>query len=48
MKKQSLREETDRKAGGQHGHEGRTLQCSTVIDTIVDISQTIATAADKI
>ena len=36
MKKQSLGEKSDRKAGGQHGHEGRTLQCSTVIDTIVE------------
>lgn len=36
MKNQSLREKSDKKAGGQHGHEGKTLQCSTMIDTIVE------------
>ena len=25
MKNQSLREKSDKKAGGQHGHEGKTL-----------------------
>ncbi|MFN0081700.1 MAG: hypothetical protein ACKVOM_04215 [Ferruginibacter sp.] len=34
-KNQSLREPTTRKAGGQPGHKGTTLECSKVIDTIV-------------
>jgi len=36
MKNQSLREKSDKKAGGQQGHEGKTLQCSTMIDIIVE------------
>jgi len=36
MKNQSLREKTDKKAGGQNGHEGKTLECSLAIDTIVE------------
>ncbi|MEJ7684103.1 MAG: IS66 family transposase zinc-finger binding domain-containing protein [Segetibacter sp.] len=36
MKNQSLREKSDRKAGGQHGHEGKTLECSAIIDVIVE------------
>ena len=36
MKNQSLREKSDRKTGGQQGHEGKTLQCSTMIDIIVE------------
>jgi transposase len=34
-KNQSLREPTDRKVGGQLGHEGSTLECSKVIDSVV-------------
>lgn len=34
MKNQSLREKSDRKGGGQHGHEGKTLECSTLIDVV--------------
>jgi transposase len=36
MKSQSLREKSYRKAGGQHGHEGKTLECSNIIDIIVE------------
>jgi transposase len=36
MKNQSLREKSDRKAGGQQGHEGTTLQCCAMIDIIVE------------
>ncbi len=36
MKNQSLREKSDKKAGGQHGHEGKTLECSAMIDTVVE------------
>jgi transposase len=36
VKNQSLREKSDKKAGGQHGHEGKTLQCSSMIDIIVE------------
>ncbi len=36
MKNQSLREKSDKKAGGQQGHEGKTLECSATIDTIVE------------
>jgi transposase len=33
---QSLRQKGSKKAGGQPGHEGRTLECSGIIDTIVN------------
>jgi len=36
MKNQSLREKTDKKVGGQQGHEGKTLECSATIDTIIE------------
>lgn len=36
VKNQSLREKTDKKVGGQQGHEGKTLECSLAIDTIVE------------
>ena len=26
----------DKKAGGQQGHEGRTPECSAIIDTIIE------------
>ncbi len=35
-KNQSLREKTDKKPGGQPGHEGTTLECSAIIDQTVD------------
>ena len=35
MKNQSLREKSDKKAGGQQGHEGKTLECSAIIDEVV-------------
>ncbi len=34
-KNQSLREKTDRKAGGQPGHEGTTLECSNEVDEVI-------------
>ena len=36
LRNQSLRPKSDKKAGGQPGHEGRTLECCAIIDTIVD------------
>lgn len=36
MKNQSLREKSGKKAGGQQGHEGKTLKCCAIIDTIVE------------
>ena len=36
MKNQSLREKSGKKAGGQQGHEGKTLECSAAIDAIVE------------
>ena len=35
-KNQSLREKSNKKPGGQPGHEGKTLECSAVIDTIIN------------
>ena len=35
-KNQSLREKSDKKPGGQPGHEGKTLECSAVMDTIIN------------
>ncbi len=34
IKNQSLREKSDKKAGGQQGHEGKTLECSAIIDEV--------------
>jgi transposase len=34
-KNQSLREKTDRKVGGQPGHEGTTLECSAEVDEVI-------------
>ena len=34
-KNQSLREPTDRKAGGQSGHEGTTLECRSKVDETI-------------
>jgi len=34
-KNQSLREKTDRKVGGQPGHEGTTLECSNDVDEVI-------------
>jgi transposase len=36
LRNQSLRQKSDKRAGGQPGHEGKTLECSAVIDTIVE------------
>jgi transposase len=36
QKNQSLREKSDKKVGGQQGHEGKTLECSAIIDEVVD------------
>lgn len=35
LKNQSLRAKSDKKAGGQPGHEGRTLECSGIVDSII-------------
>ena len=34
-KNQSLREKTDKKVGGQPGHEGTTLECSSEVDEVI-------------
>jgi transposase len=34
-KNQSLREKTDKKVGGQPGHEGTTLECSSDVDEVI-------------
>ncbi len=39
-KNQSLREPSNRKVGGQEGHEGTTLECRSVLDEIVKHSPT--------
>lgn len=36
MKNQTLREKSGKKAGGQQGHEGKTLECSATIDKVVE------------
>ena len=36
LKNQSLREKTDNNVGGQPGHEGKTLECSTSIDKAIE------------
>lgn len=36
LRNQSLRRKSGKKAGGQPGHEGKTLECSAVIDSIVE------------
>lgn len=36
LRNQSLREKSGKKAGGQPGHDGKTLECSSVIDTIIE------------
>jgi len=36
MKNQTLREKSDKKAGGQQGHEGKTLECSAIIHKVVE------------
>ena len=35
MKNQSLREKSSKKPGGQQGHEGKTLECSALIDETI-------------
>jgi transposase len=35
-KNQTLREKSDKKAGGQQGHEGKTLECSAIIDNVIE------------
>jgi transposase len=37
-KNQRLREPTERKAGGQPGHEGTTLECRSTVDEIIKYS----------
>jgi len=36
MKNQSLREKSDKKVGGQQGHEGKTLACSATLDEVIE------------
>ena len=36
LRNQSLREKSGKKVGGQPGHDGKTLECSSVIDTIIE------------
>lgn len=40
-KNQSLREPTDRKAGGQPGHEGTTLECCSKVDETIKHSPAV-------
>ena len=40
-KNQSLREPTDRKAGGQPGHEGTTLECRSKVDETIKHSPAV-------
>ena len=42
-KNQSLRENTDKKVGGQPGHEGTTLSFSGIVDAVIKHSPTVCT-----
>lgn len=48
LKNQSLREKSDKKVGGQQGHEGKTLECSAIIDEVVGHVPNYCIAVDKI